>query len=109
MFSCESCKVSKNTFLTEQLWATTFVCNNGTIDKGINVRHFLIRSILNPCQANVPIMEKPGSWFLLAKCVKKHLRKSDILSKDAGHRPASLPKMSLFRRCFSFILLLKTN
>ena len=23
--------------------------------------------------------------FLLAKCVKKHLWKNDILSKDAGH------------------------
>ena len=25
---------------------------------------------------------------------------SDILSKDAGHGPASLVKMSLFHRCF---------
>ena len=34
---------------------------------------------------NFPLMDKPGSWFLLAKCLK-HLWKSDILSKDAGHR-----------------------
>ena len=26
--------------------------------------------VFNPFQANVPIMEKTGSWFLLAKCVK---------------------------------------
>ena len=30
----------------------------------------------------------------------KHLCSSDILSKDAGHRPASLFKMSLFLRYF---------
>ena len=29
-------------------------------------------------------MDKPGSRFLLAKCLEKHLWKSDILSKDAG-------------------------
>ena len=34
---------------------------------------------------------------------------SPTLSKDAGHRPASLLKMSLFRRCFSDILLEKTK
>ena len=32
-----------------------------------------------------------------------------ILSKDAGHRPASLLKISLFHMCFSNISLLKTN
>ena len=26
--------------------------------------------MINPFQANVPLMEKPGEWFLLAKCVK---------------------------------------
>ena len=43
------------------------------------------------------------------KMFGKHLWKSDILSKDAGHRPASLPKMSLFHRCFSNILLVKNQ
>ena len=43
---------------------------------------------------------KPGRWFLLAKCLKKHLWKSDNLSKDAGHWPASLLKMSLYHRYF---------
>ena len=31
---------------------------------------------------------------------EKHPWKSDILRKDAGHRPASLLKMSLFHKCF---------
>ena len=30
-------------------------------------------SNINPFQANVPLMEKPGGWFLLAKCVKNIL------------------------------------
>ena len=30
-------------------------------------------------------LNKPGRWFLLAKCLKKHLWKGDILSKDVGH------------------------
>ena len=28
MFSCEFCKISKNTFLTEHLWATASVTPN---------------------------------------------------------------------------------
>ena len=56
------------------------------------------------------------SWFSLAKCAKKYLWQSGILSKDAcqipaslvkiiltkdtGHWPASLLKMSLFNRSF---------
>ena len=26
--------------------------------------------IINLFEANVPVMEEPGKWFLLAKCVK---------------------------------------
>ena len=40
---------------------------------------------------------------------KKHLRKSEILSKNAGRWVASLFKMLLFHYCFSYILLVKTN
>ena len=40
---------------------------------------------------------------------EKHLWKSDILSKDASHRPATLLKMSLLHMCFLNILLVKTN
>ena len=43
------------------------------------------------------------------KMFEKYLWKRDILSKDSGHRPASLLKMSLFYRSFSNILLRKTN
>ena len=39
-----------------------------------------IKTIHEPIPANALIMEEPGSWFLVAKCVK-HLWKSDILSK----------------------------
>ena len=39
---------------------------------------------INPFSTNVPLTDKPGSWFLLI--FEKHLWKSDILSKDAGHR-----------------------
>ena len=38
---------------------------------------------------------------------EKHLWKSDILSKDADHRLASLLKMSLFQTCLLNILLVK--
>ena len=48
--------------------------------------HFVklaLKGLINPFPTNVPIMDKPGSWFLLAM-FQKHLCKSDILSKDAG-------------------------
>lgn len=35
----------------------------------------------NPFPANVPIIEKPSSWFSLAECVKTTCGRSDILSK----------------------------
>ena len=44
-----------------------------------------------------------------SKMLEKHLRKSGILRKDAGHRPASLLKMLLFYKCFSNILLVKPS
>ena len=37
------------------------------------------RLTINPFSINVPIMDKPGSWLLPAKCLKKQLWKSDIL------------------------------
>ena len=52
---------------------------------------------------NVPIMEKPGGWFLSAKCMKNTSGRVAILG------PASLLKMSPFHRCFSHILPVKTN
>ena len=44
-----------------------------------------------------------------SKMFEKHLWKSEILSKDVGHRLASLIKMSHIHRCFSNILPVKTN
>ena len=40
-------------------------------------------------------LNKPSSLLLLTKCVKKHLWKSEILSKDAGEWPASMLAMIL--------------
>ena len=40
------------------------------IKRIILVKAKMYRGYLNPFPANVPIMEKTGSWFLLAKCVK---------------------------------------
>ena len=40
---------------------------------------------INPFPVNAPFMNKPGSWFLIAKFMNKHLSKSDILRKNAGH------------------------
>ena len=49
-------------------------------------------------------------WMVFnSKTCEKHLWKNDILSKDAGHRFASLLKVLLFHGCFSHILLVKTN
>ena len=59
-----------------------------------------MRKAFNLFPANIPFLDKPFGWFLLAKCVKKHLWKSGILSKDASHRLTSLIKMSPFRSCF---------
>ena len=55
---------------------------------------------LNLFQDDVPLKKKPGEWSFLAKICEKHLWKIKILSKDAGHRPASLLKMSPFYMFF---------
>ena len=67
---------------------------------------------LNPFQANIPFMERPDSWLLQAKCVKKHLCENDILSKDAGPQvddPHLYLKCHSSKCVFSHILLVKTN
>ena len=40
---------------------------------------------------------------------EKHLRKSNILSKNTGQSPARLLKMLLFQLCFSNIFLVQIN
>ena len=53
---------------------------------------------------------RKGSWFLLAKCLRNTLRKSDILTKDADQWPVNLYlKCHSSTRCFSNFLLVKTN
>ena len=46
------------------------------------------RELFKTFSTNVPLMDKPGSWFFTSKKFEKHQSKSDIFSKDAGHRPA---------------------
>ena len=36
----------------------------------LTLAKFFLAVLLNPFSTNVPIMDKPGSWFLLAKCLK---------------------------------------
>ena len=34
------------------------------------MKDFTVKTIINPFSTNVPIMDKPGNWFLLPKCLK---------------------------------------
>ena len=61
--------------------------------------------ILNQCLSYV----ETSYLVFTTKMSEKRLWKSDILSKDAGRWPTSLLKMSFFHRCFSNILVVKTN
>ena len=74
----------------------------------------LTQNLINPFSTNVPFMDKPGSCFLLAKCLKNICGRVTFFTLPQVFfkhfaRPASLFKMSLFYRCFSNILLVKTN
>ena len=60
-------------------------------------RHF--QTGINPFPANVPFKQTRLLVFT-SKCLKKRLGKSSILSKDAGHWPVSLLKISLYHRYF---------
>ena len=61
------------------------LCTNKMFDEPYKGSPPSYASNINPFSTNVPLVQKPGSWFLLAKC----------------HRPVSLLKMSLFHRRFS--------
>ena len=65
----------------------------------------MTKPISNQCST----YEKARWIVFTGKICEQHMWKSTFLCKDAGHRPASLPKMSLFRRCFSHSFLVKTN
>ena len=55
---------------------------------GFHTVHILVEGISKKTLKHFQSMlhlNKPGSWFLLAKCLKKHLWMSNILSKDTGH------------------------
>ena len=64
--------------------------NNSNIKCNISIPKFINSYFLiHPFSTNVPLANKAGSWFLLAKCLKN----------TCG---APLLKMSLFRRCKHF-------
>ena len=44
------------------------ICLRFLIHRTAKGRYFVM---INPFSINFPIMNKPGSWFLLAKCLKK--------------------------------------
>ena len=81
---CSETTFSKNSYYTE---TSQMICNAKQLAGCKTVLIFSERYIqtdMNPFPANISFMDKPGSWFLLAKCVKKHLWKSYILTKDAS-------------------------
>ena len=85
--------------------------------KGFKICEFNKNKIIlfNPFLTNVPLMDKPGSWFLLAKCLKNTCGRVtfqvkmqvDDLHLYLKYHSAFLLKISLFSRCFWSILLEK--
>ena len=71
-----------------------------------SINWWLVISLL---MANVPLTQKFGNFFELTKWVKKYLWESDIFGKDVARWSVYLFKTSLFRRCFSNILLAEIN
>ena len=79
------CDINKLTIVCSE--TPLLLCKNQSNDfqckiAGFQTVHIFSRYFekgINQCPANVPFLDKPGSWFLLAKCTK-HLWKSDILN-----------------------------
>ena len=63
--------------MTKQLLSANFSTENPTIISNfeywsLSLITYIKGHFIIPFPANVLIMEKPGSWFLLAKCVKNN-------------------------------------
>ena len=81
---CSETTFSKNSYYTE---TSQMICNPKQLAGFKTVLIFSERYFqtdMNPFPVDIPFMDKPGIWFLLAKYVKKHLWKSYILTKDAS-------------------------
>ena len=68
------CVLIPNMFCTS-LWRffwqlSIFMKNPIQCTRNILIEVNLYKSLLNPFSTNVPLMQKPGSWFLVAKCLK---------------------------------------
>ena len=60
MFSCEFCKIYKNTFLTEHLWTTASEWSNAPCFNPLIVWN-------NPFEVDDLFAEKPVGWFAQAE------------------------------------------
>ena len=72
---CSKTPFSKNSYYTE----TSHIFCNAKQLAGFKTIHIFKESCfqtdINPIPANVPVMDKPGSWFLVAKCGGKTPRR----------------------------------
>ena len=84
--------------ITTQLSRRLEYKNNANFHRWTWIRSSRINPFL--FQTNLTISEKPHSLVLLSKMCKELLLTSDVLRKDARHRPSSLYLMFLVQRYF---------
>ena len=65
---CSETPFSKSSYYVETVDKWYAIQNSWLVSKR-SKRYF--QTDINPFPVNVPFMDKPGSWFLLVKCVKK--------------------------------------
>ena len=96
---CSEKSFSKSSYYTE----TSQMISNAKQLAGLQIVHSFseryFQTGINPFPANV-LFKQTRSLVFTRKMFEKHLWKSSILSKDAGHWPVSLFKMSLYHRYF---------
>ena len=96
---CSEKPFSKNSYYTE---TSQMICNAKRLVSKLTT--FLVKGIFKQTLTHFQPkfhLNKPSCWFLLAKCLKICLWKSDILIKDAGHWPVSLLKIPSTTDIFS--------
>ena len=85
--------------LKESLMVNLFLCAATHCVKKFYLRCLIgnqhctnVKFSINPFSTNVPLMDKPGSWLLLTKCLKN-----------------TCGRVKFYLKCFSNILLVKAN
>ena len=88
---CSETPFSKNSYCTE---ISQMICNAKHLAGFQTVHVFSDRHSKQTLTYFKPMLylNQPGSWFLLAKCLKNHLWKSDMIIKDTSHLPVSYLK-----------------